>query len=139
MGAVMAHKIPESLRMKIPKEDPPAHARRRSHWVWPLGLALAGLGGAAAFMSRGCWHKDMGWPTKHDDEFSYQVCMGCGIKRLFDPQFFRAYGPYGYDMHDLIAHERALRMQRARRHEERLAASRKQNGRTPEPRSDERK
>ena len=110
---------------KFPQEEPPERSRRRSQWVWPLGLALAGLGGAAAFMLRGCWHKDMGWPTRHDDDFSYQVCLGCGIKRLFDPQFFRAYGPYGYDLHELIAHERALRRQRARRHEERLAAARK--------------
>ena len=85
MGSVMADKIQEPPRIpKIPKEDPPAHSRRRSHWVWPLGLALAGLGSAAAFILRGCWHKDIGWPTKHDDEFSYQVCLGCGIKRLVE-------------------------------------------------------
>jgi hypothetical protein len=76
-------------------------------------------------MLRGCWHADMGWPVRHDDEFSYQVCMGCGIKRLFDPKTFRAYGPYGYDVVELIARERALRLRRAQRLEERLAASQK--------------
>ena len=99
-------------------EDFSQRPRRRVHWVWPLGLAVAGIGGAAAFMLRGCWHMRMGWPIRHDDEFSYQVCLGCGVKRLFDPKTFHAYGSYGYDLHELIAHERALRLRRARRHEE---------------------
>jgi hypothetical protein len=34
---------------------------------------------------------------------SYQVCLGCGIKRLFDEKSFRAYGPYSYDLNRLIA------------------------------------
>jgi hypothetical protein len=84
------------------------------HWVWPLGLAVAGLGSAAAFMLRGCWHPRMSWPIRHDDEFSYQVCPGCGIKRLFDQGTFHAYGPYGYDLHDLIARERTERIRRLR-------------------------
>lgn len=33
--------------------------------------------------------------------------MGCGIKRLFDEKAFQAYGPYSYDLNDLIAWDRA--------------------------------
>jgi hypothetical protein len=79
-----------------------------------VGLALAGLGSAAAFMLRGCWHPRMSWPIRHDDDFSYQVCTACGIKRLFNQATFHAYGPYGYDLHELIARERTERMRRLR-------------------------
>jgi hypothetical protein len=48
----------------------------------------------------------MSWPVRFQDH-SYQVCLGCGIKRLFDEQAFRAYGPYSYDLNRLIAHDRA--------------------------------
>ncbi len=106
----------------LPKESPssekPEGRSRRSHWLWPLGLALAGAGSAAAFMLRGCWHLHMSWPTSYDDEFSYQVCTNCGIKRLFDQSSFHAYGPYGYEVTDLIARERAARIRRLRKHEE---------------------
>jgi hypothetical protein len=33
--------------------------------------------------------------------------LGCGIKRLFDEQTFRAYGPYSYDLDHLIAMDQA--------------------------------
>jgi hypothetical protein len=102
--------------------EAPRHHRRNLHWAWPLGLALAALGSAATFMLRGCWHTHMGWPIRYDDEFSYQVCMGCGIKRLFDQNSFHAYGPYGYDVHELIARERLARLGRLRRHEQQTAA-----------------
>jgi hypothetical protein len=29
--------------------------------------------------------------------------LGCGAKRLFDEERFRAYGPYRYDLNELIA------------------------------------
>jgi len=48
----------------------------------------------------------MSWPVRFEDH-SYQVCLGCGIKRLFDEQAFRAYGPYSYDLSKLIAQDRA--------------------------------
>jgi hypothetical protein len=48
----------------------------------------------------------MSWPVRFQDH-SYQVCLGCGIKRLFDEQAFRAYGPYSYDLNRLIAQDRA--------------------------------
>jgi hypothetical protein len=47
----------------------------------------------------------MSWPVRAQDH-SYQVCVGCGIKRLFDEQAFRAYGPYSYDLHRLLAWDR---------------------------------
>jgi len=55
---------------------------------------------------RGCWHGKMSWPVRAQDH-SYQVCLGCGIKRLFNEKDFRAYGPYSYDLSRLIAWERA--------------------------------
>lgn len=85
---------------------------KHSHWIWPLGLAVAGLGAAATILFRGCWHTHMGWPLQYDEHYSYQVCNECGIKRLYDPTVFRAYGPYGYDVHDLIARDRARRIKR---------------------------
>jgi O-antigen ligase len=78
-------------------------------WAWPLGLLAAGAGGVAAFLLRGCWHTRMGWPVREGDH-SYRVCLECGIKRLFDEKKFRGYGPYGYDVKELIARERATRM-----------------------------
>lgn len=39
--------------------------------------------------------------------YSYQVCLGCGIKRLFDEDAFRAYGPYSYDLNRLISWAKA--------------------------------
>ena len=40
---------------------------------------------------------------------SYQVCLGCGIKRLFDEQAFQSYGPYSYDLNHLIEWDRNRR------------------------------
>src|SRR5271157_1544452 len=83
--------------------------KRWPRWAWPLGLLAAGAGGAATLLLRGCWHTKMGWPAREGDH-SYQVCLGCGIKRLFDEKKFRGYGPYGYEVKELIARERAVRM-----------------------------
>jgi hypothetical protein len=47
----------------------------------------------------------MSWPIR-SQEHSYQVCLGCGIKRLFDEQAFRAFGPYSYELNRLIAWNR---------------------------------
>jgi len=92
-----------------------SHKQKRwSRWVWPLGLLAAGVGGAAAFLLRGCWHSRKSWPIREGDH-SYQVCLGCGIKRLFDDGEFRGYGSYGYDVKELIARERAIRMRRGRK------------------------
>jgi DNA-directed RNA polymerase subunit RPC12/RpoP len=114
---------PKAQRTRQGEVPPNPDAVRRGHWIWPLGLAMAGLGGAAAFMLRGCWHTHMSWPIKLDDEFSYQVCTNCGIKRLYDEKTFHAYGPYGYDLHELIARERTVRLRRLRKHTEMMARS----------------
>ena len=76
-------------------------------WLWPLGFAVAGLGTVTAALLRGCLHRRMCWPIRHDDHYSYLVCTDCGAKRLFDHAKFREYGPYGYDLEELIARDRA--------------------------------
>jgi hypothetical protein len=57
----------------------------------------------------------MSWPIKDEEshEFSYQVCTGCGVKRLFDESSFEAYGPCSYDLNKLIARERLWRKNHA--------------------------
>ena len=82
--------------------------KKKSRRLWPLGLLATGLAGTAVMLLRGCWHSKMSWPIRIQ-EHSYQVCVGCGIKRLFDEKNFRAYGPYSYDLNRLIAWERARR------------------------------
>jgi hypothetical protein len=62
----------------------------------------------------------MSWPVR-SQESSYQVCLNCGIKRLFDEKNFRSYGPYSYDLERLISWERARRL-RQREHEDAIAA-----------------
>jgi hypothetical protein len=69
-----------------------------------------GLGTAAVVLFRGRWHRQMSWPMRYDHQYSYRVCTDCAIKRLFDPGSFRGYGPYSYDLHELIARDRARRM-----------------------------
>ena len=73
--------------------------------MWPLGIMATGIAGAAVVLLRGCWHSKMSWPVTAQG-CSYQVCLGCGIKRLFDEKTFRAYGPYSYDLNRLIAAEK---------------------------------
>jgi hypothetical protein len=82
-----------------PKKD------KRPGWLWPLGAIATGLAGAGVLLLRGCWHRRMSWPVEAQG-YSYQVCLGCGIKRLFDEKGFYAYGPFRYDLNDLIAWER---------------------------------
>jgi hypothetical protein len=64
------------------------------------------MAGAAVVLLRGCWHRKMSWPIRVQEQ-SYQVCVGCGIKRLFDEKSFRAYGPHSYDLNRLITWDRA--------------------------------
>lgn len=81
---------------------------KKGRWMWPLGIMMTGIAGAAVTVLRGCWHQKMSWPVC-SQEYSYQVCLGCGIKRLFDEQSFRSYGPYSYDLNRLISWDRARR------------------------------
>jgi hypothetical protein len=75
---------------------------KKSRWKVPLGLMATGVAGAAVLVLRGCWHRKMSWPVRYQ-EHSYQVCLGCGIKRLFDEKSFCAYGPYSYDLNRLVS------------------------------------
>ena len=61
------------------------------------------LAGVAVVAFRGCWHRKMSWPIGIQG-YSYQVCLNCGAKRLFDENTFTAYGPFRYDLNELIAH-----------------------------------
>jgi len=80
--------------------------RRKSRWLWPIGITATGLTGVAVVLLRGCWHRKMSWPVRSQG-YAYQVCLSCGIKRLFDENAFRSYGPYRYDLNRLIAWERS--------------------------------
>jgi hypothetical protein len=84
----------------------------KSRWKVPLGLVATGIAGAAVLVFRGCWHRKMSWPVRYQ-QHSYQVCLGCGIKRLFDEKSFRAYGPYSYDLNHLVSWDLAEREKRA--------------------------
>ena len=83
-----------------------AENSKKSGWLWPLGLLATGLAGIGVVVMRGCWHSKMSWPVRAHNH-SYQVCLGCGIKRLFNEKEFRSYGPYSYDLTRLIAWDRA--------------------------------
>lgn len=63
-----------------------------------------GVAGVALLLLRGCWHRKMSWPVRAQGH-AYQVCLGCGVKRLFDEKNFRSYGPFHYDLNELIAWE----------------------------------
>ncbi len=75
-----------------------------------LGAISARIASAVAVLLRGCWHTKMGWPISLDGH-TYRVCLGCGIKRLFDEESLACYGGYGYDLEQLAA-DWALRRER---------------------------
>jgi hypothetical protein len=75
---------------------------KKSGWLWPAGMVATGLAGMVLVAIRGCWHRKMSWPVQAQGA-AYQVCLSCGAKRLFDEKRFRAYGPYRYDLEELIA------------------------------------
>jgi hypothetical protein len=78
-----------------------------SYIAWP-GVVATSLAGAAVVAFRGCWHRRMGWPIAVEG-CSYQVCLSCGAKRLFDENTFRAYGPFRYDLNELSAWEKSAK------------------------------
>ena len=61
------------------------------------GLLLVSVGLAARHLINFCRHKKMGWPIRQDG-CTYQVCLDCGIKRLFDEGRFQPYGRYSHDL-----------------------------------------
>ncbi len=75
-----------------------------------LDAVSARINSVVAVLLRGCRHTKMGWPIRLDGH-TYRVCLGCGIKRLFDEQALACYGGYGYDVEQLAA-EWALRGER---------------------------
>lgn len=89
------------------EQEPNSKKAKRSRWLWPMGLLATGMAGAAVIF-RGCWHSKMSWPVRSQG-CAYQVCTGCGIKRLFDEDAFRGYGPYSYDLQRLLAYDHARR------------------------------
>jgi len=82
--------------------EKPAAKGRKFGWFWPLWLAATGMASVLLLALRGCWHRRMSWPVCVQG-YSYQVCLGCGVKRLFDERRFCSYGPYRYDLSELIA------------------------------------
>ncbi|MGA9356320.1 MAG: hypothetical protein WBV46_21720 [Terriglobales bacterium] len=78
-------------------EKPP-----KSGWFWPFGVVATGVAGALLLAFRGCWHRSMSWPVRAQGQ-CYQVCLSCGVKRLFDEKRFCSYGPFRYDLTELIA------------------------------------
>jgi len=93
---------------KLQKSGSDRKKRRKIGWFWPLGLAATGVAGLALIALRGCWHRRMSWPVRAQGR-SYQVCLDCGIKRLFDEKSFCSYGPYRYDLNELAAWDRERR------------------------------
>ena len=80
---------------------------KKSSWWWP-GVVATSLAGSAVVAFRGCWHRRMTWPIGVQG-CSYQVCLSCGAKRLFDENTFRAYGPFRYDLNELLAWEKSAK------------------------------
>jgi hypothetical protein len=79
---------------------------RKSSWWWPAEAVANSLAGAVVVAFRGCWHGHLGWPVTVQG-YSYRVCLSCGAKRLFDENTFIAYGPFRYDLNELIAFEKS--------------------------------
>jgi len=104
----------------VDREWTVSEEKKSSRWIWPLSLMATTVAGAAVVVLRGCWHSKMSWPVR-SHECSYQVCLNCGIKRLFDEKNFRSYGSYSYDLERLISWERAKRL-REREHEDAVAS-----------------
>jgi hypothetical protein len=92
-GDVMTDPVDQEKRERL----------KKSSWWWP-GVVASSLAGAAVVAFRGCWHGKMSWPIGVQG-YSYQVCLSCGAKRLFDEKTFSAYGPFRYDLNELTAWE----------------------------------
>ena len=88
------------------EQEKPEKLKKYSWW-WPEGVASS-LAGAAQVAFRGCWHGKLSWPVGGQG-YTYQVCLSCGAMRLFDEKTFNAYGPYRYDLNELIAWERSAK------------------------------
>jgi len=94
--------------MADPEVEQSSGKSHKSGWLLAFGAATTGFAGVALLLLRGCWHRRMSWPVRSEGH-AYQVCLGCGVKRLFDEGEFRPYGPFRYDLTELIAWERSQR------------------------------
>ena len=45
----------------------------------------------------GCWHHQMTMPLSREG-MTYRICRQCGLYRLFDPQRWKSYGTYYYNL-----------------------------------------
>ena len=106
----MVNRQPEKTGSGDAMTDAVEHGKfqkpKKSGWWWPAGVVATTLAGAAVVALRGCWHGNMGWPVGVQG-YSYQVCLSCGAKRLFDEKTFSAYGPFRYDLDELITWEKS--------------------------------
>jgi hypothetical protein len=105
-----------------PKELETPEKPKKTRWLLPAGAVATGIAGVALLLLRGCWHRRMSWPVRAQGH-SYQVCLGCGVKRLFDEKNFRSYGPFHYDLTELIAWGNAHRQEPSAAPEEQRSAS----------------
>ena len=92
--------VPGDLMSDSVEQERPEKLKKSSWW-WP-GVVASSLAGAAVLAFRGCWHGKMSWPIGGQG-YSYQVCLSCGAKRLFDEKTFSAFGPFRYDLNELTA------------------------------------
>jgi membrane-associated PAP2 superfamily phosphatase len=105
-----------------PKEQETPGKSKKTGWLWPAGAMATGVAGVALLLLRGCWHRKMSWPVRAQG-YAYQVCLGCGVKRLFDEAHFRSFGPFQYDLNDLIAWESSRKTEPRTAPEEQRPAS----------------
>jgi hypothetical protein len=105
-----------------PKEQETPEKSKKAGWLWPAGAMATGLAGVGLLLLRGCWHRKMSWPVRAQG-YAYQVCLGCGVKRLFDETHFRSYGPFQYDLNDLIAWENSRKQESTAASQEQRPAS----------------
>jgi len=89
------------------EQDKPEKPRKSTRW-WSGAVATSLLGAAVVASFRGCWHGKMSWPVGVRG-YSYQVCLSCGAMRLFDENAFSSYGPFRYDLNELIAWEESAK------------------------------
>jgi hypothetical protein len=101
-GDVMADQVKADGKPESPGKS------WKAGWLWPVGVVATSLATAGLLLLRGCWHRRMSWPVRAQG-YSYQVCLSCGVKRLFDEKGFCSYGPFRYDLNELIAWERVQR------------------------------
>ncbi len=85
-----------------------AEKLKKTNWWWAAEAVANSLAGAVVVAFRGCWHSHMSWPVALRG-YSYQVCLSCGAQRLFDEETFSAYGPFRYDLNELISPEKSAK------------------------------